>query len=276
MITEQQQSQFDRDGFVIINDFLTPQSRLAAAGRFEKLFAGEFETGIQPDEWNWRSGRDSDRLTRQICNAWKSDHTIASIVLDSAVGELCARLRGWPGARINQDNLIWKPPGSGALGFHQDESYQNWIVPAEMISCWITLDDTAVEQGTIEYVRGSHRWSLAKPIKQFHAPEDPLQDLHEAATAAKIDVADIEIVPVVVSAGSAVLHHGRTWHGSRGNSGSNMRRSIVSHCMSADAVYHPSNVSPVYSRYKRAGDNKMDESFFPVLWHRSGYRSAFL
>jgi len=33
---------------------------------------------------------------------------------------------------------------------------------------------------------------------------------------------------------------------------------------------------PVYSRYKRAGSDEMDESFFPVLWRGDGHRSAFL
>ena len=39
------------------------------------------------------------------------------------IGRACAILRGWPGARINQDNVIWKPPATAALGFHQDDSY---------------------------------------------------------------------------------------------------------------------------------------------------------
>ena len=172
-------------------------------------FAGHCQTGVQPDEWNWRSGRDDPTLTRQICNAWKSDLTIASIVLREDIGAACAELRQWPGARINQDNVIWKPPGTKALGFHQDDSYQDWIVPPEMMTCWITLDDTKADQGTIEYVRGSHRWPVSQPVTQFHAPDDPLADMQLAADAAG-ETADI--VPIEVAAGSAVLHHGRTWH----------------------------------------------------------------
>ncbi len=271
MISAAQQKRFDEDGFLVIENFIDTATVSALSARFEKLFRGEFETGLQPDEWNWRQGRDSDELTRQICNAWKADRTIAATVLRSDIGEICARLRGWPGARINQDNVIWKPPGAKALGFHQDESYQSWIVPAEMMTCWMTLDDTLVEQGTIEYAKGSHRWKLSDPIRQFHAPDDPLADLTANARAAGKAVT---LVPIEVPAGSAVIHHGRTWHGSRANSGHGMRRSVVAHCMSSEAVYHPVHTSPVYSRYKRHNDNTMDESFFPVIWHQSGYRSA--
>ena len=48
--------------------------------RFEPLFRGEFETGIEPDEWNWRFGRDPIDVTRQICNDWKSDGLIKKLI----------------------------------------------------------------------------------------------------------------------------------------------------------------------------------------------------
>jgi ectoine hydroxylase-related dioxygenase (phytanoyl-CoA dioxygenase family) len=265
---------FDRDGFVIVENVLEPAEIEAARSRIEPLFAGKFETGLYPDEWNWKTGKDRPDVTRQICNAWKSDRTIAAIVLRPDVGKACATLRGWPGARMNQDNVIWKPPGTKPLGFHQDDSYQQWIDPPELMTCWITLDDTRADQGTIEYVRGSHRWPVAPPIKQFHAPDDPLEDMRVAAVGAGIK--DPEIVPIVVRAGSAVFHHGQTWHGSRDNRGSAPRRSVIAHCASSTAKFHPTNIGYVYGRYKRAGTLEMDESFFPIMWREDGYRTPWL
>jgi ectoine hydroxylase-related dioxygenase (phytanoyl-CoA dioxygenase family) len=273
-LTQKHVDSFDRDGFVIIENVLTSAQIDAARSRFEPMFSGKFQTGLYPDEWNWRMGRDREDLTRQICNGWKSDLTIASIVLHPDVGEACARLRRWAGARIGQDNVIWKPPGTKPLGFHQDDSYNGWIEPGEMNTCWITLDDTKAYQGTIEYVRGSHKWPISPPIKQFHAPDDPLNDLYPAAAAA--GVSDYEIVPIEVPAGSCVIHHGRTWHGSRDNKGDRPRRSVIAHCISSAAHFHPTKVSYIYSRYKRADSLDMDESYFPVLWREDGYRTSWL
>ncbi len=272
-LTKKDIEDFHRDGFVVVGGVLEPSVVEAARARFAPLFRGEFETGIQPDEWNWREGRDNPANSRQICNGWKADRTVAAVVLREDIGRACARLRAWPGARINQDNVIWKPPGSKSLGFHQDDSYQDWIRPNEMMTCWITLDDTKQEQGTIEYVRGSHRWPLSPPIEQFHAPDDPLADLRRAAATVG---AEPEFCPIEVPVGSAVLHHGRTWHGSRENRGTAPRRSLVAHCMSSRARFHTDKVSPIYSRYKRAGTTKMDESFFPFLWREDGYRTPWL
>ncbi len=264
---------FQQDGFVVIEEALNDAEVSAARERFQPLFRGEFETGLQPDEWNWREGRDSVELTRQICNGWKADRTIAAAVLREDIGRACAILGDWPGARINQDNVIWKPPQAKALGFHQDDSYQGWIEPNEMMTCWMTLDDTLADQGTIEYVRGSHLWPLSPPISQFHAPDDPLADMMIAAGHAGIEP---ETVAIEVPAGSAVLHHGRTWHGSRANRGVAPRRSIVAHCSSSEARFHPSIVGPIYGRYKKAGSLEMDESFFPILWQENGHRTDWI
>jgi ectoine hydroxylase-related dioxygenase (phytanoyl-CoA dioxygenase family) len=264
---------FRRDGFVIIRNLLSGAQVEAARNRFEPLFQGRFETGIYPDEWNWQEGRDPPDRTRQICNGWKSDRTIARIVLSACVGELCAQMGGWEGARIGQDNVLWKPPGAKSLGFHQDDSYCHWVVPAGYITCWMPLDATTAAGGTIEYARGSHLWPLSPPKGKFHAPEDYHATLREAAAEAG---GTIDIVPIEVAAGDAVIHHGRVWHGSGPNSAAVPRRALVSHCISADCRLHPTEVSYVYSRYRRRGDLDMDESFFPVLWRADGYRTPWL
>ncbi len=171
-LTRDQIARFAEDGFLIVENLISRTDAARAAERFEPLFRGEFATGVQPDEWNWREGRDAPDLTRQICNGWKSDPVVAGIVLREDFGCLCARLMGWLGARLCQDNVIWKPPGARPLGFHQDDSYQDWILPPSMVTCWLTLDDTTAHGGTVEYVRGSHHWRLSPMIGQFHGPED--------------------------------------------------------------------------------------------------------
>ena len=69
---------FRRDGFLVVERLIEPEAAAHLATRFGPLFRGEFETGLCPDEWNWREGRDAADLTRQICNAWKSDRHVAA------------------------------------------------------------------------------------------------------------------------------------------------------------------------------------------------------
>ena len=273
-LTPRQIAEFHENGFLILERFISAEDAGRVASRFEGLFRGKFETGLYPDEWNWQEGRDRPDRTRQICNAWKSDRTVASLVLRAEIGRLSAQLAGWPGARIAQDNVIWKPPGAKALCFHQDDSYTHWIVPSHMVTCWMALDATSAAGGTIEYVRGSHKWPVSPPIKQFHAPDDYRREMRDAAAA--VGLGAPELVPVEVPAGGCAFHDGRTWHGSGMNRADRPRRSAVSHCISAEARFHPTEISYIYNRYKRAGDEAMDESFFPILWCEDGYRTPFL
>ena len=96
----------------------------------------------------------------------------------------------------------------------------------------------------------------------------------EAAEAAGMK--NIEFVPIEIPAGSCVIHHGRTWHGSRDNSGNSPRRAVIAHCISSAATFHPTAISYIYSRYKKVGSVEMDESYFPVLWRDDDYRTPWI
>jgi ectoine hydroxylase-related dioxygenase (phytanoyl-CoA dioxygenase family) len=273
-VSEDQVESFRRDGFLIVEEGLLSQSALEALReRFAALFRGDYATGIAPDEVNWKQGRDPEDRTRQICNGWRADDLIAAQVLSEATGRIAARLGGYRGTRMLQDNCLWKPPGARALGMHQDGSYAGYLVPPEMITCWVALDDTRAGGGTIEYVRGSHRWPKAPPDRSsFHAPEDWLAPMAAAAPAG----AQVERVPVVVKAGGCAFHHSLTFHGSGPNEATVERRALVSHLVPVETRFHPRETDLVYSRYRRRGDLGLDESFFPVTWDENGGRTAWL
>jgi len=274
-LTPGQVETFQRDGFLIVEEGLVSDRALELLrDRYLCLFDGEYETGIRPDEVNWVPGRDPEDRTRQLCNAWKSDSVVAAQVLSERTGRLAAQLAGYRGVRILQDNVLWKPPGTKAIGFHQDSSYADYLVPPEMITCWLSLHDTQADAGPLEFVRGSHEWPKSPPARsQFHAPDDWLEGAREAAP----ESVELETVPVVVKAGGGSFHHGLTWHGSAPNtSGTVARMALVSHLIPIETRFHETNVDVTYSRYRKRGDLSLDESFFPVVWEKSGYRTPWL
>ena len=271
----EQVESFHRDGFVIVEEGLIPEGMLERLReRYLRLFEGEYETGIRPDEVNWVPGRDPEDRTRQLCNAWKSDRIVAAQVLSERIGRLAAQLMGYRGVRILQDNVLWKPPGTKAIGFHQDSSYADYLVPPEIVTCWMSLHDTHARAGPLAFVPGSHTWPKAQPERsQFHAPEDWLAGVR----ASMPEGTEIETVPVVVKAGGGSFHHGLVWHGSEPNrSRSVARMALVSHMVPIETHFHHENVDVTYSRYRRRGDLSLDESFFPVMWDESGYRTPWL
>jgi ectoine hydroxylase-related dioxygenase (phytanoyl-CoA dioxygenase family) len=273
-ISADNKSQFEEDGYLIVDELIDPQNIPVLHQAFDDLFQGKFETGVRPDEVNWQQLDGDPSLTRQICNGWKANRDIARVVLDATLGQAVAELAGWPGARIMIDNVICKPQGAKSLGYHQDSSYLAWFTPSDLLTCWIALDDTSAEGGTMELVRGSHRWALSGPEGEFHAPADYRLPMRKAAERAGVEP---EIAYIEVPAGGGSFHHGWIWHGSGPNLGTCPRRSLVLHAMRNDVEYVPAHfdqgIGSIYSRYKRLGDNQLDENYFPILWRQDGYRT---
>lgn len=274
-LTDEQRARFRQDGFLIVEKLLDAEAVSFLRDRFPLLFAGKFDTGVYPDEWYWREGMSLPDVTRHMANAWKSDLTVAGLALSEDIGRTAAQLAGWSGAKLGQDTIWWKPPGARAVSFHQDSSFMDFLSPAQTITCWIALDDTYREAGTLEYAPGSHRWPLTPIPEGFHAPADYQALMKLAAESAGKPVP--EIVPIEVPAGSCVFHSGEIWHGSGPNrSGTQMRRAIGIHLIPADAKFTEKHGGYIYRRYQRAGDPSLDESFFPVTWSDSQLRTSWI
>ncbi len=254
-------ARFAADGLLVCDALIDPALIEPLRAGFEALFSGEF-CGGEPDEVNWQHPSGDPSLTRQICNGWKASPVVASVVLDPAIGKALARLGGWSGARLIQDNVLHKPPGARPLGFHRDNAYSGWFTPTDMLTCWIALDDTTAAGGALELVRGSHRWpaEASAPEVSFHGPDD-----YRSPVAGHLE----QIVSVEVPAGGGSFHHGWTWHGSGVNRTAAERRALAIHAAPLQARFDPSRLDegmgPVYGRYRRGGDALPDEHF-PVLW----------
>ena len=53
-LNEDQKKDFQKNGFLIIESFLDTANIERLYESFNNLFIGKFETGIEPDEWNWK------------------------------------------------------------------------------------------------------------------------------------------------------------------------------------------------------------------------------
>ena len=272
--TPDQIAQFRRDGFLLVEQFIDPALAADVADSFEDLFRGNFDTTVPPDEWRWVEGRDPVDVTRMIWNGWKSSRVVAQISLSEQVGHWVSQLGGWSdGARLNQDGCLWKPPGAAGLAYHQDGNYVEWISPSELLTCWIALDDVYPNSGAIEYAAGSHEWGLGARPDNFHKPSDYRAALHEAA---KIAGKEAQIQTVSLPRGGATFHSAAIWHGSGPNTSQLHRRAIALHCMPASCQFNPDKPAFAQGRFRLFGSNKMEESFYPILYNPNGRPSEFI
>ena len=157
-------------------------------------------------------------------------------------------------------------PAAKEIALHQDSTYISFLDPPEMMSCWITLDDTSRRRRDhrIRAVHINGRWSRSRAIfmrpSEATAPQWNRPPLRSASQPRKSRLRQ-------APAGSCVFHHGNIWHGSSPNTRTDkVRRSIRIHTLSAETKFRPAGAGYIYGRYQRVGDLTMDESFFPILW----------
>lgn len=279
-LTAEQIARFHEDGFLIVEDLLDEVWVKRLAERIDPLFAGEFETGDYPDEWHWNPHLGLPSASGQMTSVWKSDRTIAAVVLSENIGAISAALGGWTGSRLMGDSLWTKPYGATETTLHQDSMYSFYHTPQDIVICWIALSHARPGGSTIEYVRGSHRWKLSATVPEFHAPSKSYHwEMEQAAKRAGIE--QPEVLQLELKPGSCAFHHGHMWHGSGKNLlPDTIRRSLVLAHIPAESRFKSTEAyvpgGYIAGRYKRFGDDTMDESFFPIVWTESGYRTPFL
>lgn len=279
-VTTEQIEQFRKDGFLVVENLFPREQIEQLLERFDALYAGEFETGIYPDEWHWNPYLGRSEVAGQMTGVWRCDHTLAKLVMSEKAGQIAATLEGWSGTRLLTDGLWQKPPKAKETTLHQDSMYINSHTPVgETTTCWVALSNAFPSASSIEYVPGSHTWPRSQAVSEFHNQDKSYTSQMEAA-AAEAGEQNPTVVQMDLAPGSCVFHHGNIWHGSGQNKVEVTRRSLVIIHVPAESEFQAAGSyipgGYIAAKYRRHGDNTMDESFFPIVWREDGYRTPFL
>jgi len=227
------------------------------------------------DNWNWLGGKKwsgyKPTQVRQVTNAWWQNIGVRNAVLKPVIGYIGARLMRSPEARLWHDQVIYKPPSTGAddregnVGWHQDYAHWQCSSTPNMCTAWVALQDTDLSNGGMRTIVGSHKWGLQDDAYTFG--EKDLQGLQERFAQGRPWVDE----PCVLKAGEASFHHALCFHGSGPNLSPNPRLNFIVHMMPADCVLrttggamHHLNAS-MLGPFVRAG-TPFAGPRFPRLW----------
>src|SRR5688500_8986236 len=191
--------------------------------------------------------------------AWRISEAFHDLLWNPAFVTPAAQLLGGP-VRFWHDQLFCKPPRhGGVVAWHQHYSYSTRTQPMAHLTCWIALDDATVENGCLQYVPGSHRWSLL--------PITGLAGGMEAIKGVLTEEQRIEFQPVAIELrkGEASFHHPLMVHGSSENKSNRPRRATVINVF-RDGVVSNSHEPPLAGVPAIASGAKMEGQFFPLLF----------
>jgi len=216
----------------------------------------------------------------QVINVQKCDRLFRELATNASLGRMVAKLAGWKhGARLAQDQVWAKPPGSPPLTYHRDSPYF-MFAPSSVVTVWVAFDDMVEELGPLVYVRGSHKWGEGRvgSAGTFFQRDGGLSLLRSAAEREGLNFEeDVEFVSMAgLLAGGISIHDGRCWHGSGSNrSECNPRRGLGLHFIPAEARFTADAaksrlwrqyVEPCMESGHDVGDIELPEEDFPTIW----------
>ncbi|HVQ91707.1 MAG TPA: phytanoyl-CoA dioxygenase family protein [Mycobacteriales bacterium] len=219
---------FARDGVLNWGPFLRPEELDPVRAAMERAFyAGAEGEAVAADvrDLSERRGKPLEYGLLQKVDLWQTEPVFAALVARPDVVARVEALLGGP-VRLFRDHAFYKPAGKGEasnLVLHQDNRYWH-LDPPTAATIWVALDDATVANGCVHYVLGSHTRG-----RIGHERTDPDSVLVEAVT-------DEEAVPYPVPAGSALIHHAQTLHGSPPNTTPWPRRAYCVVYMRADIL----------------------------------------
>lgn len=255
---------FDRHGWWVTPPVLNEPLLEDLAYGIERFYAQDVDwrlPAVPPGDTahDARAGtRQNDYVSLQVAE-------VRSFVLDPLIGALLAGVSGHGEIRLFHDQLITKPPGPGAVGWHSDRSYWLTCTSAEMLTVWVPMCDVDETNSPLRVIDGSHRW----PID--HATLRGFHDEHARPPSWQDDE---PVISLPMQRGQVSLHHAGTVHSSGPNATASPRTALAIHAQPGSNSYQrPPASAPalhfndVLCRRDAAGNpDYSDPHVCPQMW----------
>lgn len=265
-ISPNQVESFRKDGFVVIEDFLSPEeldfwreavSEAISQRDGRKMPNKDIKTG-EDDGIN----KDSDYYAKvfdQLINLWQTNDKVRQIMLDERIGKMVSTLAGSSGTRIWHDQALIKRPWANPTSWHLDTPFWSFS-DRRALSIWVALDDATLENGCLYFIPGSfHQTGFENP--GIGKNMDAIFDFYPAFKSSKSIAAPMK-------AGSCSFHNGLTIHGAGANMTNGYRRAMTCAYMPDGATFNGiQNIlsDEQFSRLK-IGDLLNDELQNPLIY----------
>ena len=212
---QQIREDFDRDGFVILRDYLSAEEVADLNNNIER-YKTEVLPTLPKDQAFYEVRGDTETIMRlqrlQIHDAYFRDMYNSERFLGLAHHLM-------DGAR--EASLQWfnKPAEIGQLTPAHQDGYYFMLEPNEAVTIWVAIDKADEENGCVRYVSGSHLKGM-RP----HQPSDVIGFSQGITDFGEEDTANE--VAAIVEPGDVILHHCMTIHRADANESDRSRSAL--------------------------------------------------
>ncbi|MRG45458.1 phytanoyl-CoA dioxygenase family protein [Chitinophaga sp. SYP-B3965] len=222
-LSQTQISQYQQDGFLVIEDFLSPDDLAFWREALTEALAKRNGNKMPDRKEVYGKGDDADKsyydnVFDQMINLWQDNEKIKDIMLDARIGKMAAELSGADGIRIWHDQALVKKPWANPTSWHLDTPYWSFT-DRRALSIWVALDDATLENGCLFFIPGSHLKTT------FENPG--IGKNMGAIFSVYPEFKTTRAVAAPMKAGSCSFHNGLTIHGAHANMTPGYRRAMT-------------------------------------------------
>lgn len=193
MDLESSVAELDAFGFTVIPNALSPETTARCRDAILRTGEARFKTRLDLEKESAQAG------WKGLFYLLAADPVFEDVILTERVLALVTYLLG-PSCLLSSMVSHVKGPGGEEIHLHADNTAPiPFSSPAHVVNVNYALTDYSREAGALAMVPGSHRFS--------RQPVGSESRLHG-------DDANPHAIPIEVPAGSAIIWHGNTWHGS--------------------------------------------------------------
>lgn len=217
-LTEQQIASYRENGFVVIEDFLSPAEVEEWREAVEEAVTNRGDAKLPGRPGELPTEDYYDNVFIQRLNLWKDHPKMKERILAPEIGDMAAALEGVDAVRVWHDQTLIKRPWANPTSWHLDNPY--WSFSSKhAISIWIALDDATLENGCLYFLPGTHK----------------LATYENAGIGANMNALfkvypqwrEIKSVAAPMKAGWCSFHNGLTAHGAGANMTPGWRRAMT-------------------------------------------------
>jgi ectoine hydroxylase-related dioxygenase (phytanoyl-CoA dioxygenase family) len=231
-LSDEQVNQFWEGGFLIVENLLDEDEVATLLARAEWVASGNAShiptTQLQVEprvvEGEVQAGTYADSL-RKMGHLAFYDEGFQNHARNPKILDIIESLLG-PDIKLYQDQLFMKPPRIGSRQrYHQDMPLGFYIDPPDMVTCWVALTNSTIENGCVWMLPGTHKFGITE--KSVWAKYEQMS----------VEGRLPEERPLEMKAGDCSFHHGLILHSSRPNLTNQRRRGYATHYVSAHCRY---------------------------------------
>ncbi|MGA0608361.1 phytanoyl-CoA dioxygenase family protein [Phenylobacterium sp. VNQ135] len=259
MVTDAEVATFECDGVVCLRGLVEPEWIERLRDAVEQVMASPGSEARDITE-------DGGRFFTDIY-MHRTNPTIRAFLTQSGIGAAAGRLLSSHRARLYNDHLLVKEPGTDApTPWHQDLPYFR-CDGRQLASFWIGLDPVTRDSGAMSFVRGSHRWGKMFQPVSFASGDALDADEFDGPLPQIEGREDLDFVCYEMEPGDATFHHVLTLHGAQGNATLDRRRRGLSVRLAGDdAVWLRRRFSPSGIEAGLPDGAPLTGDLFPLLW----------